>query len=84
MEPVVGGDLLVGNLGDGTINAYNASTGAKVMTLQNTSGTNLAIDGLWALTFGNGGQGGAANTLYFTAGPAGYSHGLFGSLTPAN
>ena len=76
----VGGDLLVGNFGDGTISAYNPMTGAFVETLTNSSGTPLTIDGLWGLRFGNGGSFGSPNTLYFTAGPDGESHGLFGEL----
>ena len=42
----------------------------------------MVIDGLWAITFGNEGRGGVPNKLYFTAGPDGESHGLFGSLVP--
>jgi LmbE family N-acetylglucosaminyl deacetylase len=41
------------------------------------------IDGLWALQFGNGGQNGTPDTLFFTAGPDDESHGLFGTITPA-
>ena len=76
----VGGDLLVGNFGDGTINAYDPTTGAFVQTLANSSGTPLVIDGLWGLRFGNGGTFGSTDTLFFTAGPDGESHGLFGEL----
>ena len=75
------GDLLVGNFGDGKINAYNATTGAWIGTLDGANGDPLVIDGLWALTIGNGGSGGSLNTLYFTAGPNGENDGLFGSLT---
>jgi hypothetical protein len=50
--------------------------------LRGFGGDPLAIDGLWGLTFGNGGAGGATNTLYFTAGIGDEAHGLFGSLTP--
>ena len=78
----VGGDLLVGNFGDGTINAYNPISGAFIQTLQDSSGMPLRIDGLWGLRFGNGGTFGSPNTLYFTAGPNGETHGLFGELTP--
>ena len=47
-------------------------------------GQPIQIDGLWALTLGNNGvAGGAANTVYFTAGPFNELHGLFGSLTTA-
>jgi uncharacterized protein (TIGR03118 family) len=77
----LGGDLLVGNFGDGHINAYNISTGASVGALDDTTGKALAIDGLWGLIFGNGGSGGKAGTLYFTAGPNSEANGLFGSLT---
>ena len=41
----------------------------------------LAIDGLWALGFGNGASAGPLNTLFFTAGIEDESHGLFGTLT---
>ena len=75
------GDLLVGNFGDGEIHAYNATTGAFLGTLDRANGNPLVIDGLWALTIGNGGSGGSLNTLYFTAGPDGENHGLFGSVT---
>jgi uncharacterized protein (TIGR03118 family) len=72
----------VGNFGDGTINAYDPISLALIQTLQDSSGNPLVIDGLWGLRFGNGGTFGSPNTLYFTAGPNGESHGLFGELTP--
>jgi uncharacterized protein (TIGR03118 family) len=78
----IGGDLLVGNFGDGKVNVYNISTGALIGHLSNSTGTPLVIPGLWALIFGNGGSGGATNTMYFTAGPDNENHGLFGSLAP--
>jgi uncharacterized protein (TIGR03118 family) len=74
-------DLLVGNFGDGLINAYNPTTGALVGTLQDATGSNIAIQGLWALAFGNGGSGGDKDTLYFTAGPGQQQHGLLGSIS---
>jgi uncharacterized protein (TIGR03118 family) len=79
------GDLLVGNFGDGQINAY-AETSAgfeHIGTLRGTDGKKLAIDGLWALEFGNAGANGSPGTLFFTAGPDEESHGLFGTITPA-
>jgi uncharacterized protein (TIGR03118 family) len=80
-----GGDLLVGNFGDGTINAFNPSNGNYLGTLDNLSANPLSIEGLWGLNFGNGGSGGLANTLYFTAGISGggdvEDHGLFGSIS---
>ena len=76
------GDLLVGNFGDGKINAFDPATGAMAGTLQDANGNPIVIDGLWALLFGNGATGGDKNTLYFTAGPGDEEHGLFGSLAP--
>ena len=81
--------MLVGNFGDGTINAYDPVTGTFLGTLQDASGKPLINTGLWGLQFGNGGSGGDANALYFTAGISGpsgdaiESHGLFGSIQPA-
>ena len=77
------GDLLVGNFGDGAINAYNATTGALVASLQDAKGATIHISGLWGLQAGNGGSGGDANSIYFTAGAGGEQHGLFGSLQAA-
>jgi uncharacterized protein (TIGR03118 family) len=74
--------LLVGNFGDGRIHSYDLRSGELEGALAGSDGQPLAIDGLWALHFGNGARGGLANTLYFTAGPGGEQHGLFGSLSP--
>lgn len=77
-----GGDILVGNFGDGTINAFDPTTGDLVGTLKDSQGNPLVNEGLWGLRFGNGGAGGKTNTLYFAAGIADEQHGLFGSITP--
>ncbi len=74
------GDLLVGNFGDGTINAFNLTTDSFVGQLGNTLGNPLSIQGLWGLTPGNDGGAGSSNRLYFSAGPGGERYGLFGSL----
>lgn len=84
-----GGALLVGNfgLGDGKINAFNPNTGKFLGYLTDASGDPLEFEGLWGLTFGNGGSGGDPNALYFAAGinrvGAGSfsaNDGLFGSI----
>ena len=75
-----GGDLLVGNFGDGTINAFDPTTGAFLGTLSDNSGNPLVNPGLWGLTFGNGGNGGDKNSLYFTAGGADEASGVFGRI----
>lgn len=76
-----GGELLVGNFGSGTIMTFDAD-GTFQGELQGLHGGKITIDGLWGLTFGNGTKAGDTNTLYFSAGPNGESHGLFGSLSP--
>jgi uncharacterized protein (TIGR03118 family) len=74
------GDLLIGNFGDGRINAFDVRHGRFDGALRDEHGRKLAIDGLWALKFGNGVIGNT-NTLLFTAGPDDESHGLFGAIT---
>ena len=73
------GDLLVGNFGNGRINAFNPSTGALVGQMRRLSGGPVVIPGLWALMFGNG-NAAKTNELIFSAGPGGEAHGLLGKL----
>jgi uncharacterized protein (TIGR03118 family) len=75
--------LLVGNFGDGRVNAFDTNTGVFVGTMNDQAGNPLEIEGLWALNFGNGVGGGDLNSLYFTAGIGEESHGIFGSLVAA-
>ena len=77
------GALLVGNFGDGRINAYDRHSGRLLGRLRDASGTPIAIQGLWALEFGNGVTG-APNELLFSAGPDGEEHGLFGVIDVAS
>jgi uncharacterized protein (TIGR03118 family) len=74
-----GGDLLVGNFGDGAINAYDRHTGAFDGTLKNRDGNQIKINGLWGLRFGNG-TFGTPDTLVFSAGIGDESHGLLGEI----
>ena len=84
------GDLLVGNFGNGRIHAFDptsfTSTGEfeAVGLLHSAAGKPIQIDGLWSLQFGHGtnavGANGLTTTLFFTAGPSGEDHGLFGSI----
>jgi uncharacterized protein (TIGR03118 family) len=79
------GDLLVGNFGDGQINAYEELGNGHFAhrgELRDASGNSLSIDGLWALEVAQGGNNGTAGTLYFTAGPDDEMHGLFGRIDP--
>jgi uncharacterized protein (TIGR03118 family) len=89
-----GGDLLVGNFGDGAIDAFDPVSGRFLGALQENSGATIRVSGLWGLTFGNGSRanpsaapaGGDAGTLYFAAGIPGpgtvESHGLLGAIQP--
>ncbi len=78
-----GGDLLVGNFGNGLINVYNPDNGAHLGVLRQSNGVPIQIDGLWGLMFGNGN---AAKTgeLVFSAGPSDESHGLLGKIVVAH
>jgi len=84
MAPANFGDfsnaILVGNFGDGKINAYNPSTGAFIGTLSKADHTPIVIDGLWGIAFGNGVNNQPTNTLFYTAGPSDESHGIYGRI----
>jgi uncharacterized protein (TIGR03118 family) len=73
-------ELLIGNFGDGKINAFDPATGAFLGQLDDTSGEPIVIDGLWGLAFGNGKAGNRTNGLYFSAGVNNESGGLYGRL----
>jgi uncharacterized protein (TIGR03118 family) len=84
------GALLVGNFGDGKINAFSLPGGASLGALNDTTGAPITIQGLWSLNFGSGARNEDAGTLYFTAGIGGgpnndpvESHGLLGSIQAA-
>lgn len=74
-------DLLVGNFGDGTISAFDPSSGALLGAVLDASGNALSINGLWSITFGNGAGAGQPNELFFSAGLNDEADGLFGKLT---
>jgi uncharacterized protein (TIGR03118 family) len=76
------GDVLIGNFGDGKINAFD-SNGNFRDTLKGPDSKPIVIDGLWTLTLG-GGRNSSSDTLYFTAGPNGETDGLFGTITPVS
>jgi uncharacterized protein (TIGR03118 family) len=78
-----GNRLLVGNFGDGHINAFDAATGRWLGTISGANHRALQIDGLWGLAFGNGFASQQIDSLYFTAGPGDEEHGVYGRITPA-
>lgn len=73
------GDVLIGNFGDGVINAYDPSTGTFVDTIKNSNGP-IANPGLWGMAFGNGARNQPTTTLYFSAGIADEADGLYGRI----
>jgi uncharacterized protein (TIGR03118 family) len=77
-----GGDILVGNFGDGRIDAFDPSTGEQVGQLSSAVGGPITIDGLWGLRFAPATPGAGPNTLFFTAGINHEADGLFGDITP--
>jgi uncharacterized protein (TIGR03118 family) len=70
------GAILVGNFGDGRVNAYQSS-GALIGPLSDKNGNPIVIDGLWDIVFPTEYFN---NYLYFSAGPAGETEGLFGYI----
>jgi uncharacterized protein (TIGR03118 family) len=76
----LGNRLLVGNLGDGRINAFGATTGQYSATLSDAQGTPFAVSGLWGIAFGNDANGQPHNTLYYVAGKGDGTAGVFGRI----
>jgi len=77
---VLSGALLVGNVSNGRINAFNPVTGAFRGPLKDTTGKIISNPGLWALEFGGGGgssSNGNTNQLFLTAGGGAYATGVF-------
>ena len=78
-----GGALLIGNFGDGTINAFDLQSAEFLGQLKGLNNRSLKLDGLWGMAFGNDHNNLSSGTLYFAAGPDDENHGVFGSVTPA-
>ncbi|MEJ8823691.1 TIGR03118 family protein [Variovorax humicola] len=72
--------LLVANVGDGKINAFDPTSGVMMGTLSTSDGNPVAIDGLRGIAFGNGLNNQPTNTLFFAAGPSGGIHGVYGRI----
>jgi uncharacterized protein (TIGR03118 family) len=77
-----GGDLLIGNFGDGTINAFDPTSFAFQGQLKDATGNPIQNDRLWEILFGQDGTG-DPNTLYFSAGVNNEKGGLFGAIAVA-
>jgi uncharacterized protein (TIGR03118 family) len=77
-----GGDILVGNFGNGRINAYDPTSGDFQGKVSRPAGGPIVIDGLWGLRFAPATPGAGPNTLFFTAGLNHEADGLFGTIVP--
>jgi uncharacterized protein (TIGR03118 family) len=75
--------LIVGNFGDGMVNAFDPVSGNFAGRLRTSDHKDLRIDGLWGLAFGNGIQHQPTDTLFFAAGPDDEAHGLYGRIDPS-
>ena len=76
--------ILVGNFRSGWIAAFDGFTYKFKGFVENADNSLMTIDGIWALTFGNDGTAGTANTLFFSAGINDENDGLFGTITPTD
>jgi uncharacterized protein (TIGR03118 family) len=76
----LGNSLLVGNFGDGTINAYDPATGAFIGTVSDSTGAAFAQPGLWGIAFGNGANNQPKNTLFWAAGLNDEANGAYGRI----
>jgi uncharacterized protein (TIGR03118 family) len=79
--PFSGALLVADNIPKGRIDAFDPQTGAFLGVLRDAHGQAIEIDQLWAIMFGNSGNNGKPNQLFFSAGPNNYANGLFGMIT---
>ena len=77
-----GAKLLIGNFGDGTISAFDFTSGNFLDQMKDTNGALIVNASLWDMVFGGGGPAGDPNTMYITAGLTNEQHGLFASIVP--
>jgi len=74
------GDVLIGNFGDGAINAFDPESGKFLGTVKLSNGTAFVQGGLWGIAFGNGLDNQPVNTLFFAAGPNEEVDGVYGRI----
>jgi uncharacterized protein (TIGR03118 family) len=76
----LGNDVLIGNFGDGKINAFDPASGKFIAAVSDSAGNPLVISGLWGIVFGNGSANQPLNTLFFAAGTDDQAHGTYGRI----
>ncbi len=72
--------LLIGNFGDGKINAYDPAAGTLLGTVKDSGGAAIATPGLWGIAFGNDSNNQPHNTLFFAAGTNNEANGSYGRI----
>ncbi|MEP6883705.1 MAG: TIGR03118 family protein [Gammaproteobacteria bacterium] len=72
--------LLVGNFGDGKINAYDPAAGTLAGAVKDSTGAAIATPGLWGIAFGNDADNQPHNTLFFAAGTNNEANGSYGRI----
>jgi uncharacterized protein (TIGR03118 family) len=72
--------LLVSNFSDGTITAFDTTTGNAIDYLRDTTGQPSVQRGIWGILFGNGASLGDTNSLYAAVGPEDIGDGIFSRL----
>jgi uncharacterized protein (TIGR03118 family) len=72
--------LMIGNFGDGRINAFDPATGASIGTVADANGVPLAVPGLWGIAFGNGAANKPRTTLFYAAGTNDEVNGAYGRI----
>ncbi|WP_395064675.1 TIGR03118 family protein [Paraburkholderia silvatlantica] len=74
------GAILIGNFGNGAINAFNASNGQSMGPLTGSNGKALVEPGVWGMAFGNDLSNQPSSTLFFAAGPNDEADGVYGRI----
>jgi uncharacterized protein (TIGR03118 family) len=76
--------LLIGNFGDGAINAFDPNSGQLIGAVKTPTGASIQYPGLWGMAFGNGAFNQPSNTLFFAAGINKVQDGIYGRIDPAS
>ncbi|MEM5294131.1 TIGR03118 family protein [Burkholderia sp. JPY481] len=74
------GAIIIGNFGDGMINAFNASTGQSMGPMSGPNNSPIVEHGVWGIGFGNDLSNQPSSTLFFAAGPNDEADGVYGRI----
>ncbi|NVI03908.1 TIGR03118 family protein [Paraburkholderia youngii] len=74
------GAIIIGNFGDGMINAFNASSGQSMGPISGPNNSPIVEHGIWGIAFGNDLSNQPSSTLFFAAGPNAEADGVYGRI----